>query len=129
MIGRTDVIFENPGFDRWQLLDAIARCVCRHWRRSILQDGKTGKRYASYTETPFKDIEELLIYRDQAAFESWERLGADPENANAMIHLLVGENDLALVVDDENEATMRSVLEETKQLLSGGMPRGALEAA
>src|SRR3972149_1489655 len=107
MIGGTDIVIPNPGLPVAQAMDTVVRCARGRWAGAILQDSG-GRRFRSYREGPFGRVRELFVYKDEQAFLSWERVGAKPENANSMIHLIADDYQLTVVVDDEHDATMRS---------------------
>ena len=42
---------------------------------------------------------ELIVYRDNTSFESWQSEGATADNQEAMIHVVVSGDSVTLVVD------------------------------
>lgn len=112
MIGGVDAIF-NVWIEPDEALDLCTRIVMDRWPNAIVENALTGEQYAGYADVPFKLVSELMVYRDQAAFESWQRLGADPSNVNTMVHLLACEyGEVTAVVDDPTLAEMGEILEE-----------------
>ncbi len=128
MIGREDVVIDRRGSGAADALDAVARIVLRRWEHAVFQDAQLGVRFSGFSTIPFGRVRELLIYRDEDAFRSWEEHGADPENADTMIHALTWNGELTLVVDDRTEGVAHSVITEVESLLRAGLP-GSVHAA
>ena len=122
MISGSDIIIANPGRSVPEVLDAIVRTIQDRWPESIIQDGATGQRFASYSAVPFGALQELFVYRDESSFESWKLLGAHPTNSNAMIHALADDDEITLVVDDPEDQAIASIGRELTDFLSRGMP-------
>lgn len=99
MVGGVDVEIAHPKLPPTVVLAVATRCICRHWPQAIIDT----------------DADEVFVYRDQEAFDSWERLGADGSNVNTMFHLIADETTLTVVVDDDQEPTVRSVLDEIRR--------------
>lgn len=118
MIGGTDIVISTPGKPGSAALDLIVRCILRRWPDAVVQNGMDGKRYSFYGAVPFGAVSELLVYRDGRSFDSWLKLGADATNVNAMVHLIADDDRLTLVVDDQNDPTMKSILDEAREALS-----------
>jgi hypothetical protein len=85
----------------------------------VFQDGASGGVFTTYSSIPFGRLTEMFIYRDAMALESWTNLGADAGNANAMVHLIADEAALTVVVDDPTDPTIRSIVREVRDLLTG----------
>ncbi len=77
MIGGVDVIFAMQ-IEPAEALDPCTRLVTRRWPSAVVENAITGELYAEVAAIPFGQVSELMVYRDQAAFESWQSLGADP---------------------------------------------------
>ena len=117
MIGGVDIIFQT-NLGTADALDLCARAIVTHWRGALVQDAITAKLYTRYPEVPFGNSPEFMIYRDDAAFKSWEELEADPSNENTMIHLLsYRDGQVTVVVDDAAAAEMRGILETIRGYL------------
>jgi hypothetical protein len=124
MVGGDDVVIDTRGVETGIILEAITRHILQSWRSAIIEDADHGKRFPSFSGVPFAQLRELMIYRDGAAFESWERLGADESNANSMFHLIADPDTMTIVVDDARESSIATVLEEIRQLVHHGLPFG-----
>ena len=112
MIGGVDAIF-NVWIEPDEALDVCTRLITEHWPDAVLENAITGEQYAGYAGIPFKLVTELMVYRDRTAFESWQRLGADPSNADTMVHLLAcGQGEVTAVVDDPLFAGTCELLQE-----------------
>jgi hypothetical protein len=122
MIGRQDIVFSLSGTEPADTLDAVAREVTRRWDKAVYQDGETGCLFHTFADVPFGKLREILIYRDPASLGSWESLGAVPENAGSMIHVLLSGTQLTLVVDSVTDAQTKTLLDEVRGLLSTGLP-------
>ncbi len=66
-----------------------------------------------------------MVYKDQAAFDSWEELGAEPCNHNTMVHVLASSKSATLVVDDPNEPDMKRIIQGMKTYLEGRARKSA----
>jgi hypothetical protein len=118
MISGEDILIDVSNVDPAAALDAVVRCVYRHWPDMIVQDGATGNRLHSYASIPFGRLPELLIYRNEEFLRSWAQTGASSANANAMVHVLADAHCLTLVVDDPQEEVMQSLVSEIQQIVA-----------
>jgi len=98
MIGGTDVIIPTT-LAPAEALDICVRSIVEFWPGAVIEDAESGQFYRSYRAVPFNHVNELFVYRDQTACESWEELGADESNRDTMVHLLYTRQ-LTVVVDD-----------------------------
>ena len=103
MIGGGDIIIELPGVTPSVALTAVVRHILDRWPAGVVQDGDSGRRFESFSAIDFTHLREVFVYRDEHAFASWERLGADPTNFNQMVHLLASPGQLTVVVDRLSE--------------------------
>ena len=122
MIGGVDTMIELPGVAQSVAMAAAVRYIVDRWPGAILQDGDTARRFDSFAATDFAHLREVFVYRDEHAFDSWERLGADATNANQMVHLLAGAGHLTIVVDSLQDALSASIVRGVCDLLRFGMP-------
>jgi hypothetical protein len=109
MIGGTDI--ELTIRSDIAAAEVIFRTVRRHWPNFVFQDAEDETvPYTVPTDgiLPEPAGPEFFIYRDKQAALSWDKLGADPENFNTMLHVILGEEEpadsgmrsLTLVCDD-----------------------------
>jgi predicted RNA methylase len=118
MIGGTDIVVKIADDLRsGEALDTVVRCVFGKWPTAVVQDASTGVCFFSFAEIAFGHLREIFVYRDKTAFDSWANLGADPANLNTMVHFIVARSELTIVVDDPNEATMESIVDEARCVL------------
>jgi hypothetical protein len=80
MIGRFDLVFPTT-LPTEEALDVCASAILFTWRAAVFEDAETADVYRAVYVIPFAHVRELLVYRDNDAYEGWERLGADPSNA------------------------------------------------
>ncbi|HJT32868.1 MAG TPA: hypothetical protein VJ783_12580 [Pirellulales bacterium] len=94
MIGRTDVVLSAP---ECAPVGEIVVDVCRrYWPQAIFQnvdDEQTHPLDGGEAWEHAASSNEFFVFRDSAAAESWERLGAVPENANTLLHFLIRDRD------------------------------------
>ena len=114
MIGGSDIAFQHAFKHAGSALELVAKTLRFRWPKAVYQNADTGVRYASYATVPFGQMRELFVYKDEDAFASWEKLGADASNRNTMVHALAS-NDSVTVVLDEIDAFAKSVLESVKE--------------
>ena len=120
MIGGTDVIFET-GLQQAQSLEIAVRTVARIWPRAVFQDALTGEILDSIDLIPFTRMKELLCYRDAAACQQWDALGADAATENTMIHLLAYDaGRLTVVVDNVARGDAAIFLSAISEAFAGG---------
>jgi hypothetical protein len=122
MIGGEDIVIELPGLASSVTLPAAVRYVFDRWPSAVTQDGDTGRRFDRFAAMDFGNLREVFVYRDEAAFDSWERLGADTTNANQMIHFLASTGRLTIVVDDLQDVVSASIVRGLRDRLRFGMP-------
>jgi len=122
MIGGVDIIVELPGVPSSVTMPAAVRYVLDRWPAAVMQDGDTARRFDSFAAMDFGHLREVFVYRDEQAFQSWERLGADATNANQMIHLLASVSRFTIVVDSLQDTSAASIVHGLCDRLSKGMP-------
>ena len=125
MIGGVDIVFWVP--DEGAAVDAILRVVRRHWKDYVFQNADdprpSPRPPGNWLPTP--SGRQFFLYRDDAAARSWNENGAIPENANTMLHVLVGNRwqpgthfRSLTVVCDEVAGEMESLLDEIRMSLA-----------
>jgi hypothetical protein len=108
-----------------EALDSAAHAILRRWRTAVIESGD-GAVFTTLSEVPLSTVTELFVYRDEASRLDWDANGATPENATAMIHLLVSHAALTLVVGNPRERVAAGVLAELEELrFCGDPPRRA----
>jgi len=122
MIGGEDIIIQLPGIAPWVTMPAAVRYVLDRWPAAVMQDGDTARRFDSFAAMDFGHLREVFVYRDEQAFHSWERLGADATNANQMIHLLASVGHFTIVVDSLQDLSSASIVRGLCDRLRFGMP-------
>jgi hypothetical protein len=122
MIGGEDIIIQLPDVPPSVAMPAAVRYILDQWPAAVMQDGDTARRFDSFATMGFGQLREVFVYRDEQAFESWERLGADATNANQMIHLLAGDGHFTIVVDSLEDISSASIVHGLRDRLRFGMP-------
>lgn len=122
MIGGEDILIEVPCLAPSMTLPAAVRYVLDRWPNGVTQDGDTGRRFDRFASVEFGNLREVFVYRDEPAFHSWERLGADATNANQMVHLLASSRCLTIVVDDLQDMVSASIVHGLQDLFRFGLP-------
>lgn len=64
-------------------------------------------------------MDNLFVYRDEAAAEFWETFGRTDENDDSMLQPVFEENRLTLVAADREDSQTRKIAEELKRMLLG----------
>jgi hypothetical protein len=124
MIGGMDFVFWTP--DQDAAVRDILRIVCRRWKDYVFQNADDLAPMPplppGILPTPTGD--QFFLYRDESAARSWEEFGAIPENANTMLHVLVGKRrqpgtdyHSLTVVCDEAVGETREILDEIEAAL------------
>lgn len=122
MIGGEDIIIQLPDVPPSVAMPAAVRYILDQWPAAVMQDGNTARRFDSFAAMGFGQLREVFVYRDEQAFESWERLGADATNANQMVHLLASPGQLTIVVDSMDDVRSASIVRGLRDRLRRGMP-------
>ena len=122
MIGGEDIIIQLPGVAPSVTMPAAVRYVLDRWPAAVMQDGDTARRFDSFATMDFGHLREVFVYRDEQAFDSWERLGADATNADQMIHLLASVGQFTIVVDNLQDMCAASIVRGLCDRLRFGMP-------
>lgn len=90
MIGRIDVVLSVPPCAP---VGEIVVDVCRrYWPQAVFQDVDDEQTHSLDRSEAWDHAAastEFFIFRNPAAAESWERLGAVLENSNTMLHFLI----------------------------------------
>ena len=128
MIAGTDIVLESFGLDAAAALDSVARVASGQWPRAIFVDAQRGRRFESFATAEFGSLDELFVFRDEAARAAWERDGVEPSHADAMIYAIAGHDTLTLVIADPDAPVLRAMIAELEQLLAYGAPRGSWQA-
>ncbi len=89
--------------------EVAIRAIRQRWPQSEYENGLTGERYREFSQIPFGDIEEILVYRDCTSADRWDAEGAIPSLRNTMIHI-IADPGLVTVVVDERDAAMEEVI-------------------
>ena len=108
MIGGTDITI--PTAAGLSAIDLAIRLLRMRWPNAVYEDAINGTVFHRYADLAFRFLRELFVYRDEAARQQWEELGADPSHANTMVHLLVSPSTLTLVVDSLDDEKMRETV-------------------
>lgn len=73
MIGGQDIIIQLPDVPPSVAMSAAVRYILDQWPAAVMQDGDTARRFGSFAAMGFGQLREVFVYRDEQAFESWER--------------------------------------------------------
>jgi len=106
MIGGNDIVFSKQTGPTDRIL--IVQAFRKIWPNLVVQDG------AAHGSVAFDDAlgivasaDEFFVYRDEASFKSWSEHGALPQNDDQMIHVMVGAEEITLVVAGDASETYR----------------------
>jgi hypothetical protein len=122
MIGGEDVVIPLHSTGRAEALESAVRSLSSYWDSAVFEDAITGQRYDTFSAIPFGRCHELLVYRDEAALQEWEALGATPSTEGTMVHFIAEKAAVTLVVDDTRDAMTAAVIDEIRSLLTYGVP-------
>ncbi len=84
-------------------LEVAVRAIRQVWPRAVFADAFSGDRYASFWEIPFGETEELFVYRDAAAAETWSSEGAVETTFNTMVHVIRDPGFITIVIDKRDD--------------------------
>jgi hypothetical protein len=103
MIGGADIVLH--GQTKAHDTDLLVRGIRSEWPRAVIQraDEDDGIPIRDF-RFPVIGPTELIVYRDDASYQSWRSKGATADNQDAMIHLIVVDDSVTLVVDRPDSA-------------------------
>jgi hypothetical protein len=116
MIGGIDIVI--PHANREQAAVASLRVIRRFWRDAVVEDAYTGKKTHLTRDALLPEVTDVFVYPDMETADKWDRLGAEPELANTMIHILVRDSAVTLVVDDPDSGTIAAIISGLRAMLS-----------
>jgi hypothetical protein len=116
MIGGTDQVIRRKPDEATRR--ALLGSLLRKWPAAVIEDAASEARATELAHAdPASLPEEMLVYESEAWRETWEREGATGVNADRMIHILLGENEITLVVDDRAGGQTASIAEHVRDML------------
>ncbi|WP_437610718.1 hypothetical protein WMF20_03660 [Sorangium sp. So ce834] len=103
MIGGADIVLY--GQTKAHDTDLLVRAIRTEWPNAVIQhaDKENGVPIREF-HFPVIGPAELIVYRDNASYQSWTSKGAAADNQDAMIHLIVADDNVTLVVDRPDSA-------------------------
>ncbi|MGK3967046.1 hypothetical protein WMF38_23095 [Sorangium sp. So ce118] len=103
MIGGADIVLY--GQTKAHDTDLLVRGIRTEWPDAIIQhaDDENGVPIREF-RFPVIGPVELIVYRDNASYQSWMSKGAAVDNQDTMIHLIVADDSVTLVVDRSDSA-------------------------
>jgi len=113
MIGGTDIIIVVR--DSESAIDLALRATRRLWPTAVYENADTGEAFAAYRPIVLSSHCEILVYRDEAARNAWDELGADESLDGTMIHLIARECELTIAVDDVPNSTISAYIETVRK--------------
>jgi len=116
MIGGTDISYPSQADD--SSLELCVRAIRQFWPGMIIEDDETNKRYDEFWQISFGDMKEIFVYQDEETADRWDDAGASPELEDTMIHIIRGQGEVFLVVDNPDCSPMKEILQTIKTGLS-----------
>lgn len=118
MIGGDDAVIRLFNLHRSSAVDICLQILRRYWRHAVVQSGTSAIVYHYYGMIPLGKETELMVYKDNESFESWNKFGALPSNRNAMVHLLAyNDESMTMVADDLNAEEMKRLLRDIRKAI------------
>ena len=134
MIGGMDTIF--PVLSGATALDFCVRLVSLWWPDCVFVLDDDPTIYTRYGQLALKDTSEVLVYRDRAACDAWDRLGYDESLRGTMVYFISGAKRLTLVTEHDPSPQIVALTDAIADglptafgLLPGHFPRKPSEAA
>jgi hypothetical protein len=113
MIGGADIVI--PVAHESEAIDAGIRVIACAWPDAVFQNADCPEIVLQYDQLNQRAMNEVFIYRNLEIAKQWDELGAVPQLANTMIHIVKGNNALTVVTDDPNEMEMRAIIDAILQ--------------
>jgi hypothetical protein len=119
VIGGDDIVI--PGEPNVAAREAVVRTFGKAWPEALVADAAMNDEpvLLSSIMAPFDLPAEMFVYRDRASYESWEQEGAAPSNVDAMIHVLLGAEDITCVVHEESDSVTARLVTQLRSSLAG----------
>ena len=117
MIGGVDIVIPSRASQR-QAIVASLRLIRRFWKDAVVEDAYTGEKIDLTRDALLPEMSDVFVYPDKETAGKWDELGAEPELANTMIHILVRESAVTLVVDDPDSGIMVEIISSLHSALS-----------
>lgn len=121
MIGGIDI--EVPHHAEENAAEVVVRTIRLQWQSAVFENGLTGDRYEHFSQIPFRQIEELFVYRDSQIADRWDAEGAVPDLCNTMIHLIADHGLMTIVIDEQTDemkaivASIRFALQDSSRFM------------
>lgn len=80
------------------------------WPDLVIKRAGAKQTWQTWRAVPFAQQHELLVYKSSEHAGKWKALGADPSLTDTMVHLLRGDRELTIVIDNPDSAEMRRFL-------------------
>ncbi|MBT3201434.1 MAG: hypothetical protein HN350_16155 [Phycisphaerales bacterium] len=114
MIGGVDIVIPT-GADRRNAMVVSLRLIKRIWPDAVVEDADSdsGDKTAIGGGALIPEMmTDAFVYQNSEMALKWDELGAEPELADTMIHILVRNEEVTVVVDDPE-------LESAQKFISG----------
>jgi hypothetical protein len=127
MIGGRDILIEIPAGAA--AIDFALRAIRFYWPLAVFEDANADAPAVEYASLDFSKLFEVMAYKSQNAWQSWEKLGADPSLDGTMIHLIASGNNLTVVVDNQPSPEVLTIVETIRTGLKKAAHRIRLKEA
>jgi hypothetical protein len=118
MIGGVDVVIPSRAIPRQAVILSL-RLIRRYWPEAVIEDVRTGQRSPLKMNALFPETgEDLFVYTNEGIARRWDQVGAEPELANTMVHILARESGITFVVDDPQSGIMPGFLSSVRSALA-----------
>jgi hypothetical protein len=84
-----------------------------------VQDAYTSEKFSIHVDAFFPEaMSDVFVYMNEETARKWDELGAEPELANTMIQVSVGDQEVTIVVDDPDSGVIPRFLSGLRSVLS-----------
>ena len=112
MIGGVDIVIPT-GADPRDAMVVSLRLIKLIWPDVVVQDANSGDIAEIGGNVLIPEMmTDAFVYQNEDMMKKWDELGAEPELADTMIHILVRDEAVTVVVDDPE-------LESSRRFISG----------
>jgi hypothetical protein len=117
MIGGVDLIIPSLA-NREEAILVSLRLLRHLWRDAVVENAKTGEKTLLARDALLPETaKDIFIYLNQDTADQWDKLGAQPELANTMIHVMVRESEVTVVVDDPHSGIVPEFISSLRNAL------------
>lgn len=117
MIGGVDIILSTLTSPQNAISMSLG-LIGRIWPDAVVEDADSGEKSAIGDGALIPEtMTDIFVYQNKEIAQKWDQLGAEPELAGTMIHVLARKDEVTVVVDDPKSEAARIFISTMKNAL------------